>query len=108
MEPADLPLPARRPLNVYECTPEQEAEIRRLIRENARRRAGAGGAALAGVMLALKEIYQSIPPEEQITVVFEADGEPYDLDVDGFRYTVGEAEAVSQPPERPFPDDRRR
>jgi hypothetical protein len=61
-----------------------------------RRKGGAAGAAMAGAMLAMRDLLEG-PPKEELPFEIEASGQPHDLDRDGVDVTVGET-AVSAPP----------
>lgn len=67
--------------------------------EAGRRKGGAAGAAMAGAMLAISEIYEG-PKRDEIVAVSESPDEPGDIDKDGIRIDVGDVtvEAV-------LPDD---
>lgn len=70
-------------LDLASIVAEEEVAARRLAAiEAGRRKGGAVGAAMAGVMFVLREIYQG-PPKDEIAVVAESPGEPGDIDVDG-------------------------
>ncbi len=64
--------------------------------EAGRRKGGLAGAAMAGAMLAVAEVYEG-PPKEDAPVTVEASSDPNDIDQDGVDVTVGEV-AVSAPP----------
>lgn len=64
--------------------------------EAGRRKAGIAGAAMAGIMLTLHEIYEGPLPEE-ITIVADADGDPGDLDAEGMHFSIGENDVESPP-----------
>ncbi|HUF97290.1 MAG TPA: hypothetical protein VMM60_04115 [Ilumatobacter sp.] len=76
-----------------------------------RRKGGVAGAALAGAMFAVAEIYEG-PRKEKTSGVVEASSDPNDLDVDGLEVTVGEVSVASPALERLEPvserDSRRR
>jgi len=61
-----------------------------------RRKGGVAGAAMAGAMMAVAEIYEG-PPKEDAPVTVEASSDPTDIDRDGVDVTVGEVD-VSSPP----------
>ena len=63
------------------------AEARLSSIEAGRRKGGVAGAAMAGAMLALRDIYEG-PTKEEIPIEVEASGEPHDLDRDGVDLTV--------------------
>lgn len=66
-------------------------------REAGRRKAGVMGAALAGMMLSIHEIYDG-PLPEQLLIVADADGDPGDVDADGIDFQVEENQVQSNPP----------
>lgn len=74
---------------------ERLAEQRASAIEAGRRKGGAAGAAMAGAMLAVAEIYEG-PPKEDAPVTVEASSDPHDIDRDGVDVTVGEV-GVSAP-----------
>ncbi len=70
-----------------------------------RRIGGAAGAALAGAMIAVRDVYEG-PKRDDGQVVVDAPSEPHDVDRDGVELTaedVGGPDAVSVPaqPRRP-------
>ncbi len=89
---------------------EQLAAARASAIEAGRRKGGAAGAAMAGAMLAVAEIYEG-PPKEDTPVTVEASSDPTDIDKDGVDVTVGEVDVSSPPLERIDPvvgDTRKR
>ena len=66
------------------------------------RRKGGRGAAMAGAMLALRDIYEG-PTKEEIPIEVEASGEPHDLDRDGVDMTVEGVDVSAPPLERKDP-----
>ena len=75
-----------------------------------RRKAGVAGAAMAGAMMAVAEIYEG-PPKEDAPVTVEASGDPTDIDLDGLDVSVGDVDVSAPPLDRLDPvvgDDRRR
>lgn len=77
--------------------------------EAGRRKGGAAGAAMAGAMLAVQEIYEG-PPKEDAPVTVEASSDPHDVDRDGVDVTVGEVDVNSPALERidPLVGDQRK
>jgi hypothetical protein len=67
--------------------------------EAGRRRGGVAGAAMAGAMLAVAEIYEG-PPKEDAPVTVEASSDPNDIDRDGVDVTVGDVDVSAPPLER--------
>ena len=89
---------------------EQLAAARASAIEAGRRKGGVAGAAMAGAMLAVAEIYEG-PPKEDAPVTVEASSDPTDIDTDGVDVTVGEVDVSSPPLERLDPvvgDTRKR
>ena len=82
----------------------RSAEVRYVIREAGRKKAGTGGAMMAGVMLALQEIYEA-PVQEEVHVIFEASGEPHDLETDGVQFSLGDVDVTSTPIPQPSTND---
>jgi hypothetical protein len=85
---------------------ERLAELRRSAIEAGRRKGGAAGAAMAGAMLAVAEIYEG-PPKDDAPVTVEASSDPHDVDRDGIDVTVGEVGVTAPALERldPVVDD---
>ena len=81
---------------------EQLAEQRRSAIAAGRRKGGVAGAAMAGAMLAVAEIYEG-PPKEDAPVTVEASSDPTDIDKDGVDVTVGEVDVAAPPLERLAP-----
>jgi len=82
----------------------QLARDRSMI-EHGRRIGGAAGAALAGAMIAVRDIYEG-PKRDSGQVVVDAPSEPHDVDRDGVELTaeeIGGPDAVAMPaqPRRP-------
>ncbi len=67
-----------------------------------RRKGGVAGAAMAGAMLALRDIYEG-PTKEEIPIEVEASGEPHNLDRDGVDMTVEGVDVTAPPLERKDP-----
>jgi len=89
---------------------ERLAEQRASAIEAGRRKGGAAGAAMAGAMMAVAEIYEG-PPKEDAPVTVEASSDPNDIDADGVEVTVGEVDVAAPPLERLDPvvgDQRKR
>ena len=76
--------------------------------EAGRRKAGVAGAAMAGAMLAVSEIYEG-PRKDDKPVTVEASSDPDDIDRDGIDVDVGEVSVTAPALERldPVVDDRR-
>lgn len=77
---------------------EAEAARRRSAIEAGRRKGGLAGAAMAGVMLGLRDIYEGPPKDDEIVVVSEAPGDPDDIDTDGIRGRVDDIDYWAPPP----------
>ena len=89
---------------------ERLAAARRSAIEAGRRKGGVAGAAMAGAMLAIAEIYEG-PRKDDAPVTVEASGDPEDVDRDGIDMTVGEVGVAAPPLERLDPvvgDQRKR
>ena len=78
---------------------EAAAARRKAAIEAGRRRAGTTGAVMAGIMLAISDIYEPSNRDE-VAVVSEASGEPGDIHTDGIGLTVGELDVWSPPVDR--------
>lgn len=89
---------------------ERLAEQRRSAIEAGRRRGGVAGAAMAGAMLAVAEIYEG-PRKDDAPVTVEASGDPDDVDRDGIDVRIGEVDVAAPPLDRLDPvvgDQRKR
>jgi hypothetical protein len=78
------------------------AEARLSSIEAGRRKGGVAGAAMAGAMLALRDIYEG-PTKEEIPIEVEASGEPHNLDRDGVNLTVDGVDVSAPALERKAP-----
>ncbi len=76
---------------------EQEAARRLSAIEAGRRKGGVAGAAMAGAMLAISEIYEG-PRRDEIVAVAETPDEPTDIDVDGIEVNVDGVDVWAPPP----------
>jgi hypothetical protein len=86
-------------IDVASIEREERAAARRLSAiEAGRRRGGAAGAAMAGAMLALSEIYEGAKPDDDIVAVAEHPGEPGDIDRDGISMRIGDVDVWAPPP----------
>lgn len=65
--------------------------------EAGRRKGGVAGAAMAGAMLALQEIYEG-PKKDEMIAVSESPDEPGDIDADGIVVTVGDVAVKTELP----------
>ena len=75
------------------------------------RRRGLVGAALAGAMVAIRDILER--PRDQDSVTVEAAGEPGDIDTEGITFAIDDHTSAVAPPLPPVPvrksaDGRRR
>jgi aspartate/methionine/tyrosine aminotransferase len=107
---ADRAMPAPGYDEWIERHEERLAEQRRSAIEAGRRKGGVAGAAMAGAMLAVAEIYEG-PPKEDAPVTVEASSDPTDLERDGIDVTVGDVGLAAPPLERMDPvvgDQRKR
>lgn len=66
--------------------------------EAGRRKGGIAGAAMAGAMLTLQEIYEGRPLDVDIVEVSESPDEPGDIDKDGIVVSVDGANIWAPPP----------
>ncbi len=81
---------------------EEAAAARRLAAiEAGRRKGGIAGAAMAGAMTALSEIYEGPLKDDTPVAVAESPGEPGDIDEDGIEVTIGDTEVWAKPPSAP-------
>ncbi len=78
---------------------EAEAARRKAAIEAGRRRAGTAGAAMAGIMLAISDIYEPRHRDE-IVAVADAPSDPVDIDASGIGVTVDEVDVWAPPMER--------
>ena len=74
------------------------ASRRRSAIEAGRRKGGVAGAAMAGVMLGLRDIYEGPPKDDDIVIVAEAPGDPEDIDTDGISGRVDDIDYWAPPP----------
>jgi hypothetical protein len=72
-----------------------------------RRKAGVAGAAMAGAMLAVRDVVEG-PKKDDAPVTVEASGDPLDLERDGFGMNVAGVEVSAPPLERRAPVTRKR
>ena len=77
---------------------ELQAQRRLSAIEAGRRKGGVAGAAMAGAMIALSEIYEG-PKRDEIVAVSESPDEPTDIDADGIRIDVGNVSVESRLPD---------
>ena len=97
---AEVNLDRELDIDVEAITAEERTAQRRASAiEAGRRKGGTAGAAMAGAMLAISEIYEG-PKRDEIVAVSETPDEPTDIDTDGIRVDVGDVSVESHPPER--------
>jgi hypothetical protein len=65
-----------------------------------RRKGGLLGAAAAGAMIGLRDVYEGPPKDDTIVAIVESPDEPGDIDTDGIEVTVGDVEVWAPPPAR--------
>ncbi len=80
---------------------EAAARQRRSMIEAGRRKGGVLGAAAAGAMMGLRDVFEGPPKEDEIVIVSEAPGEPEDIDVDGISGRVDDVDFWAPPPGDP-------
>ena len=81
---------------------EEQAATRKLSSiEAGRRKGGLAGAAMAGAMLTLQEIYEGPLPEIDIEQVSESSDDLGDIDIDGIDVSVGDVDVWAPPPTDP-------
>ncbi len=98
VEPGD-----EQPFDAVEdgLSPADRAIAKRLsMIEAGRRKGGVFGAAAAGAMLGLRDVYEGPPKEDTIVEVSESPGEPGDIDTDGIEVSVGGVDVWAPPPPR--------
>ena len=89
-------------IDVARIEVEEAAAARRLsMIEAGRRKGGVLGAAAAGAMFGLRDIYEGPPKEDDIVIVSEAPGDPEDIDVDGITGRVADIDFWAPPPHDP-------
>ena len=92
------------PAEVLRIEHEEALAARRLSSiEAGRRKGGVLGAAAAGAMLGLRDIYEGPPKDDDVVAVAESPGDPGDIDEDGIDVSVGEVDVWAPPPP---PSDR--
>ncbi len=77
---------------------ERTATLKLSAIEAGRRKGGIAGAAMAGAMFAVQEIYEGPPLDADIVEVAESPDEPGDIDTDGIEVTVGGVDVWAPPP----------
>ncbi|MFT4657450.1 MAG: hypothetical protein ACJAXA_000546 [Candidatus Aldehydirespiratoraceae bacterium] len=76
---------------------EEEAQLRLSAIEAGRRKGGVVGAAMAGAMMVLQEIYQG-PQKDEMVAVSQSPDEPGDIDKDGILISVGDVDVKTELP----------
>lgn len=66
--------------------------------EAGRRKGGVMGAAMAGAMLAIQEIYEG-PQKDDMVAVSESPDEPGDIDKDGILVSIGDVDVEAKLPD---------
>ena len=85
---------------------EERAATRKLSSiEAGRRKGGLAGAAMAGAMLSLQEIYEGPAHDADIVEVSESPDEPGDIDTDGIEVSVDGTNVWAPPPGGGSTDD---
>jgi hypothetical protein len=110
---ADPPLPngdadpvasleAEIDIDVARIEAEERAAARRLsMIEAGRRKGGILGAAAAGAMIGLRDVYIGPPEDDGIVIEIESSGDPTNIDVDGITGQVGDVDFWAPPPGDP-------
>jgi hypothetical protein len=81
---------------------EEAAAARRLsMIEAGRRKGGVLGAAAAGAMIGIRDVYEGPPKDDDIVIVSEAPGDPEDIDIDGITGRVSDVDFWAPPPHDP-------
>lgn len=89
-------------IDVSRIEAEERAAARRLsMIEAGRRKGGLLGAAAAGAMIGLRDVYEGPPKDDDIVIVSEAPGDPEDIDVDGITGRVADVDFWAPPPHDP-------
>jgi hypothetical protein len=63
-----------------------------------RRKGGVLGAAAAGAMIGLRDVYEGPPKQDDIVIEIESSGKLDDIDVDGISGTVDDVDFWAPPP----------
>lgn len=80
---------------------EQAAAKRRSMIEAGRRKGGVLGAAAAGAMIGIRDVYIGPRDDDGIVIELESSGEPTDIDLDGITGSVGDVDFWAPPPADP-------
>lgn len=81
---------------------EQAAARRRSSIEAGRRKGGLLGAAAAGALLGLRDVYEGPRKDDEIVIVSETPGGPGDIDTDGIAGSVDDVDFWAPPPGPPL------
>ena len=98
----DAPSADLDPLGQQFAEEERIAQRRIAMIEAGRRKGGLLGAAAAGAMIGLRDVYEGPPKDDDIVMEIEAAGEPGDIDVDGIRGRVADVDFWAPPPRNPL------
>ena len=89
-------------IDIARIEAEEAAATRRLAMiEAGRRKGGVLGAAAAGAMLGLRDVYEGPRQDDDIVIVSETPGEPEDIDLDGITGRVADVDFWAPPPGDP-------
>lgn len=100
-DPAEQ-LDAELAIDVERIEAEERAAASRLAMiEAGRRKGGLLGAAMAGAMIGLRDVYEGPSKQDDIVMEIEASGEPGDIDIDGISGTVDDVDYWAPPPGDP-------
>lgn len=89
-------------LDVATIEAEERAAARRVsMIEAGRRKGGVLGAAAAGAMIGLRDVYEGPPEDDDVVIEVEASSDPTDIDVDGITGTVADVDYWAPPPGDP-------
>lgn len=80
---------------------ERAAAVRLSMIAAGRRKGGVLGAAAAGAMIGLRDVYEGPPKQDDIVIVSEVPGDPEDIDVDGITGRVADIDFWAPPPGDP-------
>jgi hypothetical protein len=100
--PSELARDLDSAIDVARIEAEEAAAARRLsMIEAGRRKGGLLGAATAGAMIGLRDVYEGPPKADDVVIVSEAPGDPGDIDVDGITGRVADVDFWAPPPGDP-------
>ena len=89
-------------IDVARIEAEEAAAARRVsMIEAGRRKGGVLGAAAAGAMIGLRDVYEGPPKDDDVVMVSEAPGDPGDIDIDGITGRVDDVDFWAPPPGDP-------